>query len=615
MCGFVAVLGGSLPVDERVAHAGLDLLRHRGPDDSGTWRSDDAWLGSRRLAILDTSSRGHQPMEDAESGVVVSFNGEVYNYVELRDELEHAGASFASGCDTEVLLRSYLHWGTDCVRRFNGMWAFVIWDRRNRTAFFARDRLGVKPFSYTLVRGRLSVASEPKALLHLYPELRTVDERALYDFLGRGKLHTSDRTMYSEIRVLPPATAGVLEPGATNPRFWRYWVLPGEAANGTESVDAFGPLFEDSVRLRMRSDVPVGVSLSGGLDSTAVLHGAASVLAGSDVLTAFTSVFESAAGSSHVDERDWARVAVAPYDQVELELVPAAHGDWMPVLERIAWHLDAPTYSPAVIPLWTIMQRAQAMGVKVMLEGQGGDELLGGYIHHAALAMLADPGLRAPHRLARELRSAGPAFGTHRLLLWVLRERVPTLRHTYRAMRGTAATLTPTFRSLFENDVDGDVPPPGNLRARLLYDLSEGILPALLHYGDAVSMGQSIESRQPFLDYRLVELCASMPATWKVAGGQTKRVLREYLRSVGHSTIAARSDKAGFPTPMFQWLTARGGAVPRSLLLGSDVRILAWCVPHRVKELIERTCRGSRGSGEHLFRLLSTELWLRTCIG
>ncbi|MGH3134082.1 MAG: asparagine synthase (glutamine-hydrolyzing) [Gaiellaceae bacterium] len=615
MCGFVAVLGGCLPVEERVARAALDLLRHRGPDDSGTWRSDDAWLGSRRLAILDVSPRGHQPMEDAETGVVVSYNGEIYNYVELRGELEQEGESFTSGCDTEVLLRSYLRWGTRCVRRFNGIWAFVVWDPRDRTAFFARDRLGVKPFAYTLARGRMSVASEPKALLHLYPELRAVDERSLYDFLGRGKLHTSDRTMYANVRVLPPATAGMLEPGASSPRLWRYWALRDETENSAETAEAFGSLLEDSVRLRMRSDVPVGVALSGGLDSTAVLHGAASGLAESAVLTAYTSVFDPPTGSTHGDERSWARMAVAPYDRVELELVPAAEGDWMSVLERVAWHLDAPTYSPAVVPLWTIMQRARERGVKVMLEGQGGDELLGGYIHHAALAMLADPGLRAPHRLARELRHTGPAFGTRRLLLWVLRERVPSLRHTYRAMRGTAATLTPTFRKDFDYDTNGDVPPPNTLRSRLLYDLTEGILPALLHYGDAVSMAQSIESRQPFLDYRLVELCASMPAAWKVAHGQTKRVLRQYLRSVGHERIAARSDKAGFPTPMFAWLTAEGGLVPRSLLLGSDARILSWCVPRRIGDLIDRTCRGSRSSGEHLFRLLSTELWLRACIG
>jgi asparagine synthase (glutamine-hydrolysing) len=182
MCGILAIVGGPLPAPPEAAEDALDLLRHRGPDDRGVWKTNECWLGSRRLAILDTSARGHQPMVDEASGAVVVFNGEIYNYLELRGELEHEGVAFQSGCDTEVLLKAYVHRSTDALTRLNGMWAFAIWDPARRSIFFARDRLGVKPFVYTLARDRFSVASEPKSLLALYPELRRPDERSVYDW-------------------------------------------------------------------------------------------------------------------------------------------------------------------------------------------------------------------------------------------------------------------------------------------------------------------------------------------------------------------------------------------------------------------------------------------------
>jgi asparagine synthase (glutamine-hydrolysing) len=616
MCGILAVLGGPLPVDAGVADDALDLQRHRGPDDRGVWSSDRAWLGARRLAILDTSSKGHQPMIDGD--VVVVFNGEVYNYVELREELRAAGAEFRSGCDTEVVLKSYLQWGHDCLSRFNGMWGLCIFDGRDGSAFFARDRFGVKPLYVTTARERVSVSSEAKSLLHLYPELRRVDEATLYGFLAKAQLHTGESTFYEGIRMVPPGHAGVVEAGARAPRLWRYWRLaPSDDAprSDAEVDERFRALMEDAVRIRMRSDVPVGVTLSGGLDSTAVAHGAAATLNGAASLTAFTSVWQANTRSVLNDERRWAKLAARPYPVIELEEVPASRGDWLSTLERIAWHLDAPNYSPAVVPLWAIMEAARARGVKVLLEGQGGDELLGGYVHHAALAFIGGLRGRNGGRLStvRSAPAYARAFLPGAFALWVARELAPFARHSYRARRGTAATLRPEFARRYSDIVDPPAPPT-RLNDRLAADLTRDILPALLHYGDGVSMAHSVESRQPFLDYRLVELCLSLPERWKISHGQTKTVLRRYLRAIGQHEVAGRTDKMGFPTPIWQWLAADDIALPRRLLLSPDSRLLAYCTRSGLERLIAHTQREPRTTATHLYRLVSTELWLRACI-
>src|SRR5215204_2050378 len=225
MCGIVGTVG----VDERVVTTrGADALRviaHRGPNDEGTWTDGTAWLGNRRLSIIDLTAGGHQPMVHDGTGVVITFNGEIYNYIELRTELEAAGHGFKTQSDTEVLLAAYLKWGERCLGRLNGMWGFLIWDPRIQRAFFARDRLGVKPVYYALVNGGLSVASEPKSLLALYPELRRVDEASLFDFLASGNLYTGRRSFYAGVQVLEPGHWGFYDPSASSPTISRYWTL------------------------------------------------------------------------------------------------------------------------------------------------------------------------------------------------------------------------------------------------------------------------------------------------------------------------------------------------------------------------------------------------------
>ena len=596
MCGILAVIGNRSDGD--AAEAALDLLEHRGPDGRGSWSDDDAWLGARRLAVIDIAG-GDQPMRDP-SGVVITYNGEVYNHVELRAELASRGHEFRTTCDTEVVLRAYLEWGEECVERFNGMWAFVVWDPRVRRAFFSRDRLGVKPLFYTLAGGLFSAASEPKALLALHPELRRVDERSLYELLALGRLYTGERTFYDGIAVVPAGCSGTVSADTPTPNVVRYWSPRNAGAPGSAGEELFPRVFEDSVRIRLRSDVPVGLTLSGGLDSTAILNAAAT---DPPSLTAFTSVF----GAD--DELPWAKRAAKRYD-VPLYEVPAADEPWLETLERVAWHLDGPVYSPAVIPLWHIMGAASQHGVKVMLEGQGGDEVLGGYVRHVALALLEE--LRRPRRLAHDARLAARLAGRRVLALWVARLLAPSLTPLYRRTLGSAGALRKEFveRQRLPSDYAGEH--VRDLRTQLERDLTRDVLPGLLHYGDAISMGRSVEARQPFLDYRLVELALRMPADAKVAGGETKKPLRRYLRANGLEPFAERHDKRGFPTPLAAWIAKDAQAV-RALLLGRDSRIGEYCSGPGLERLIERSKTGG-GSEMLLFRYLSAEVWLRSCV-
>lgn len=616
MCGIVAIVGEGHPKLGARRQEAVDILIHRGPDDGGSWTDRHAWLGHRRLSIIDLTSGGHQPMIHQPTGVVITYNGEVYNYVELRIELEAAGHIFRTQSDTEVLLAAYLEWGEACLSRLNGMWSFLIWDPRHQRAFFARDRLGVKPFYFALANGGLSVASEPKALLALHPELRRPDDAAVYAFLAEGNLYRSDRSFYAGIHVLQSGLCGTYVPGASSPVIRRYWTPPAASQHSVdyeEAVRTFSDLFSDAVRLRMRSDVPIGITLSGGLDSSAVLEAAARASAPTEgTVRAFTSVYEPPAGLPIVDEREWARLVAGKYPRVDLEEVSASEADWLNVLKRVAWHMDGPGNSPAVFPLWKIMQHAQSAHVPVLLEGQGADESLGGYTHYAALALWDSLFRNRPSVFARDFVSYGKTFSVLMLTLYLARERTTIATRAYRRRVGALGTLDPDFVRRFATKASAA--PAKTVNDRLGDDLTRDVLPGLLHYGDAISMAHSIENRLPFLDYRLVEFVASLPGELKVGGGETKRILRDHLRSVNLSVIANRRYKVGYPTPVNTWLAANGGEIPKSLLLSPDAEIGAYCRPERIARLIDHHASGRGGAGHHLYRLLTTELWLRTCI-
>lgn len=625
MCGILAIIRKTLPVSMGVVNQALDTLAHRGPDDRGIWQVAGAWLGHRRLSIIDTSSAGHQPMVDASTGVALTFNGEIYNYIELRNELETLGHQFLSQSDTEVLLRSYLAWGEKCVDRFNGDWAFLIWDPREQKAFFSRDRFAVKPLYFTHANGSLSIASEPKALLILYPELRRVNERALYRFLKESSLYDHTDCFYEGIQLLQPAHSATYYIESDEIKIKRYWDWPeGEISNHNDIQGQFDSLFEDAVRLRMRSDVPVGVTLSGGLDSTAVMSTADRYLnANQTRMAGFTSVYKTQNEGSEVDERKWAALATKNCSHVDLQLVEAPNQLWVQTLRTIIRHMDGPGYSPAVFPLWHIARSASQQKVPVLMEGQGADELLGGYTDHAAAALLENLGYLFFRfrwiELVRDLKESLAAFGTGILLTRLARLVFPWLIEINYRHAGLLGVMREDYiervHATLENLPSVHFHSQISLSEKIMRsDFSNRILPGLLQYGDTVSMANSIESRLPFLDYRLVEFCARLPSGWKIRNGQTKFILREYLRHKGQPQIANRKDKKGYPTPIDQLFKENNGELLRKLLLTPDAKIKAYCNQKKICKLIDRFLSGQKRSENPLYRLLSAELWLQECI-
>lgn len=614
MCGILGWLGQHASKDIQRFNKALDLLAHRGMDGRGVWSAPGVLLGHRRLSIIDLSAAGHQPMLEPTSGAVITFNGEIYNHIELRGDLEVLGHRFTSHSDTEVLLHALIEWGEGALQRLNGMWAFAFWDPAKQRLLLSRDRFGVKPLYYRQGMQGLSFASEPKALLALFPEHRQVCEQTLLDFLGNNLLYARGESFYQGIHLLPPAHYASFEAATGKWELSRYWDYPTKdntLLSGEEAIAQFDEIFTDAVRLRLRSDVPVGLTLSGGLDSTAVLAAANQSLP--QPLTCFTSIY----GEGESGELPWAQIA-SQAAHAPLIPVSAPQEDWLTILRKIAWHMDGPGYSPAVYPLWHLMRQARKDGVPVLLEGQGADEALAGYPQYAVLELLEYLSRKSdqPIRLAGLCGRIGALRRTFSLkwaLAWALREVSPNLLRWHRNRVG--------FQALIQKNLT--IPPPlanqkinGNdrVRQRLLADHSVNILPGLLHYGDAISMAHGIETRNPFLDYRLVEWMFQLPSNLRFHHNETKWVLREYLRAHGQRLIGNRPDKKGYPTPVGKWLASDQGKEIAHLLLKPNNRLHDWCDPQKIRRLIEQNRRGVLSAEHHLYKLVSTQLWLSVCI-
>lgn len=615
MCGILGWFGRHETADVERFGAALDLLSHRGPDDRGVMAAPGVLLGHRRLSILDLSPAGHQPMVEPASGATIVFNGEIYNHVELRSELEGLGHRFLGQSDTEVLLHSLIEWGERALPRLNGMWAFAFWQPAKQRLLLARDRFGVKPLYYRNGQGGLAFASEPKALLALFSEHRDVSEQVLLDFLGNNLLYARGESFYQGIHVLPPAHYAFYEPATGKLQLSRYWDYPEStdgALSADEAVAQFDALFTDAVRLRLRSDVPVGLTLSGGLDSTAVLAAASPHSA--RPLTCFTSVY----GEGETGELPWAKIAS---DAVHAPLiaVSAPQSDWLQTMRKVAWHMDGPGYSPAVYPLWHLMQRARNENVPVLLEGQGADEALAGYPQYAVLELLGYMSGKSGQRrslagVAERMLALRRTFSLRWALAWSARELSPALLRWHRQRVG--------FESLMHKGVTLPQAPEQSkrmggdpVRQRLLTDHSQTILPGLLHYGDAISMAHGVEARNPFMDYRLVEWMFRLPAQLRSNHSETKWVLREYLRAHGQQSIGNRPDKKGYPTPVGKWLASEQGREVERLLLDRHSLLHQWCDPNKIQRLIEQNRQGAMAAEHHLYKLVTTQIWLTECLG
>jgi asparagine synthase (glutamine-hydrolysing) len=621
MCGITGILytDSSRPVERQVLHRMTDKLVHRGPDDSGIWTEGAVGLGHRRLSIIDIEG-GHQPMSLEGDRLWITYNGEIYNYIELRAELEKRHQSFANHSDTEVLLQAYATYGEACLNHLNGMFAFAVWDRHNRSLFAARDRFGIKPFYYYWDGDVFLFASEIKSLLE-HPQLEAeVDHRSLQDYLDL-QYCLGDKTLFAGIKRLPPGHSLTLKDGQL--RIARYWDMdfaPRTEISSQEDMAAeLLDLLEDAVRLRLRSDVPVGSHLSGGLDSSAIAGIAAKLL--DAPLHVFTGGFKE---NQKYDESRYARLVAEDIGAHYHEVFPVAQ-DLEDTFSHLVYMLDEPIAGAAVFPQYFVSKLA-AENVKVVLGGQGGDEIFCGYTRYLIAYLetclkksvygaadmvqgveLEDLLPNLPYlggyeptmeKLFTQDFFGAPADRYYRLLL---RSQDMDSVLNVSSHSGNYSTKE-AFRAEFMH------PATDALIDRMAYMDIKNHLQSLLQLEDRTSMAVSLESRLPLLDYRIVEYAFSVAPALRFAGGKPKHLFRQAVGSFVPQAVMERQDKMGFPVPIYEWFNGELRPFVEDILLGATTRQRGIYN----MDAVEGSIRSERPFGRTLWGLLSLELWFRT---
>ncbi len=595
MCGITGFFG---PRDRGLLESMTESLHHRGPDDVGYYEDDVASLGFRRLSIIDLE-RGNQPMSTDGERLQMVYNGEVYNFRELRDELVSAGRSFHTTSDSEVVLHAYAHWGTDCFRRFNGMWAVAILDERNSQPMLvlARDHFGIKPLFYARHGGHVLFGSEIKSILQDATFPRDVDDKIMYDYLAYGLFDHTDSTFFRGVRQVSAASHVVINhAGLVTTKYW----TPQLSEDGDASPQAFRRVFERAVERRLVADVPVGICLSGGLDSSSICtvmarllreHVPDSVSLG-DRLKTFSAFFPG----DPIDESTYVKTVLETTGS-DSSVVEPTDQDFIREMEAWVWHMEEPMVSSAPFAMWMVMRLARKQ-VKVVLDGQAGDELLAGYDHYPYVF------LRQLLREKRYRKFAREAWLLRDIVGPLVRRRLSERRHPV----NVKALLQPSFTRGRRPPRDDRV--PDNLKLRLLQDFLTYSLPPLLRYEDRASMAHSLEARLPFLDQELVEHILRLPTDAIIDNGWTRAVLRKALHGVLPKKVETRRKKIGFTTPEFRWYR-RQRAPLQSLLRSPSFRNRGYWRGAEVAEGFRRACAGEVAESMFFWRAINAEVWMR----
>ena len=620
MCGIVGVLAPGAAGLEETVTAMSATIHHRGPDGGAIWTEPARGIGFGhvRLAIIDLTT-GAQPMAAAD-GCVITYNGEIYNYLELRQEL--GCDSFRTTSDTEVILRAYEKWGDRCVEKLRGMFAFAIWDPRKGRLFVARDRFGIKPFYYASVNGRFYFASEVKALLPFLSAVET-DVDGLHDYFS-FQFCLGDKTMFVGVRQLRPGHCGWVSADGTlhSRQYWEVHYTLDWSHNENWFVSEVRAALHDSVRVHLRSDVEVGTYLSGGVDSSLMAALAREVLPANRI-QAFTGKF---AMGELFDESRYAR-AVADEQQLQLHEIDITEDDFVTAMPQIIYHLDYPVAGPGSFPQYLVAARV-AKSIKVVLGGQGGDEIFGGYARYliayweqcvkGAIDGTMNSGnfvvtyqsiipnlqtLRSYKPLIQEFWAEG-IFEERDQRYYRLINRANTFGHIINWSMFRQPSSFDEFREIFWGS---NVGKESYFDSMTHFDFKT-LLPALLHVEDRMSMAHGVESRVPMLDHRLVELAATIPANIKFQNGELKRLLRVAFADRLPAAIRERKDKMGFPVPLQAWLKKGGRA--REFVLDVFRSRAARARPYLspgfdIEQLMAREGPFSR----NIWGLLSLELW------
>jgi asparagine synthase (glutamine-hydrolysing) len=604
MCGIAGFIDDKITDGDKMLSVMLENIAHRGPDARHTFVKNNVYLGHNRLSIIDLSHDADQPMQHEHLTIV--YNGEIYNYLELKSELEKSGAHFRTRSDTEVILHAYHQWGKDCVNRFMGMWAFAIWDELNEELFCSRDRFGIKPFYYLHQSGAFYFGSEYKALKPCPLFSNDINTMQVSRGLQMGWTSYHDETYFSKLKALPAAHNLLFNPKSGELKIFRYWnIQTGHYLNLTaeEKKERFFQLFNESVKLHMRSDVAVGSCLSGGLDSSAIV----SMVQHQQPKLPYSTFSIYYEGKGDVDERPFVKAVCDKFPSLQPHYFTPSEENIREHFHHALYHADVPATGSSFISQYFLMKLIAENNIKVVLDGQGADEYLAGY-NHTAYRMVAD--LISAFRIGKAISLTGSLaknqqlsvtktlahFGKSILSLLKNEEQLYTLEYHHYFPFLSNESGTP-----FElGEVEGNC--TDNFLYHLMFTTS---LPTLLQYEDRNSMAFSVESRVPFLDHRLVEFAFKLRNEDKANGIYTKWVMRQALQEVMPEAIVKRKDKKGFVTPgEVKWL--RGTL---SQLTDADFSKLDFLNNKKIKTLMDEYRKGNNQHAVLIWRLCTLAYW------
>ncbi len=627
MCGIAGYisLNNEIIPDKRKVKKMTDIIAHRGPDAEGQWIDERVAFGHRRLSIIDLSENGNQPMVSSDKKYVITYNGEIYNYIELKNELEEMGAHFFSDSDTEVIIEAYRYWGINAFNRFNGMWAFALYDIENSEVILCRDRFGIKPLYYLEKKGIIVFASEIKSIFEVFPEEKIPDETSIFRYLSFSlKEDVDERTFYKNVKVFSPA------------KYWRiglkhdireekaYWEIDEKLfyqkwIHGRNPITTFRNLFESAVGLRLRADVEVGACLSGGIDSSSIVGCVSNKY--SKKIHTFSSIYDD----EDCNEEEYIKVVNNLWKCEAHYIRPEEYeGYFVDYIKKIVYHHDQPIGGASLYSQYMVMNGVYG-NVKVVLDGQGADELFAGYIRyysHYINDLICEGTLQARIKAIRTLTivkkywayaiatmstdSIVNLVGIKNSFLFQNDKEVSELK-----VNRSSRLFTDAFiRQVVSDERIEGIKLSSNLNTCLCNDVLTYSLPSLLHNEDGNSMAFSIEARVPFMDYRIVEFALALDGNYKIKGSHTKWIVRKACRKYLPEKVYKRKSKLGFPAPFSRWIIEGKSSdfIKEQIFRFADRGIVERDI---VETFYNMHIEKKSDNTEILFRFFCMELWMQ----
>lgn len=605
MCGISGLFNfNGSPVQKSQIESMNRLIYHRGPDGNGVYINGSVGLGSTRLAIIDLREEANQPMHDADNRFVIVYNGEIFNYVELRKELIEKGYKFNNNSDTEVILNCYREFGEECLHKLNGMWAFAIWDTKEKTLFCSRDRYGIKPFYYYRDSERFIFGSEIKQILDCGVD-KTVNDDIVYDYLIFNFIDHTEQTFFKNLSKLPAGWK--IKLSGDDFKISKWYLLPENKLGGNSLKTIYQDFYNlvyDSVRLRLRSDVEVGSCLSGGLDSSTIvclMHDILHNEGKAEIQKTYTACYDD----PEIDERKFVEKVIMQTNSTKYYLFPDSK-EFADDFDKMVYHQEEPFTGSTVFAQWSVFKKIHETGIKVVLDGQGADEILIGYFSFFPFHLK-----RLLWNPLKFLSEFFKGVSTTKLGLIKFSENLvyfntPSVRYKH-VIRNGKSFVNPEFvYSKNRRGIFNDMAAASSLERNRLSNLWNISLPSLLRYEDKNSMAFSVEARLPFLDHRLVEYIFSIPYDYLIKDGWTKNVLRQSMRNKIPEDIRLRKGKLAFSVPQKKWLDT-----VKHLITGAfneDFRAGRFISREKLLRLIE----GENYNDKLIFRAFNLEKWMKT---